>query len=341
MINRPKVSFVCSVKDGSKHLARCAQSVLGQSMKEIELILVDDHSSDGTWAAMEDLAKGDGRVRAIKNLGREGLTYSLNMGLDFAKGDFVARIDVDDFAHRDRAERQASILESNPAGVMVTGQYRLVNEGDWLLYSHCPPSDPKALRWSLCFRNHIRHSTVMWKKSLGLRYEPAFKYAQDYELWSRISRLGDILVLSSICATIKTRPDSITSTKHEEQESAADLVCSNQWHFYTGASITRKEARFLRMIHHMKSGDQFEVFNKMSREEFEGAVVNYCLLACRFAEKESPDMETFMNDIGNDIKSLLANPSRDEQTLEALAVAKDQLGDNGTMEEIIGRFIGV
>lgn len=339
MTDQPKVSFICSVKDGSKHLDRCVQSVLGQSMKEIELILVDDHSSDETWTAMECLAKKDGRVRAMKNLGREGLTYSLNMGLDFAKGDFVARIDVDDFAHRDRAERQASILESNSDAVMATGHYRLVDEGDWLLYSHYPPSDPKALRWSLCFRNHIRHSTAMWKRSLGLRYEPAFKYAQDYDLWSRISRLGDILVLGSVCATIRARPDSITSTKHEEQESAADLVCSNQWYWYMNGSITRKEARFLRMIHHMKSGEQFEVFNKMSREEFEKAVINYCLLACRFSEKENPNVDTFMNDIGNDIKSLLANPSRNEQTIDALAKAKDQIGDNKTMEEIIRRFV--
>lgn len=338
MSEKPRVSFVCSVKDGARHIERCVKSVLRQSLKEIELILVDDHSTDTTWGVMEHIAREDPRVRAARNYGQEGLTYSLNMGLDFARGEYVARIDVDDFAHADRAEKQVSMLDSNPKAVMVAGCYRLIDDGDWFLYSHCPPGDPVMLRWSLCFRNYIRHSTVMWRRSLDIRYEPAFKYAQDYELWCRMSRFGDIVVLGSMSSTIRNRRDSITNTKYEDQEMAADKVAAYQWEHYTGKTLEEKRPRHLRLIQHMKSGEQFQAFNAMDEREFKEAFVNYCTLACLFSDKEKPEMEAFMNDVGNDVRSLLGNPDRRVQTMAALREAAEALGGHPTMREIIVRF---
>lgn len=334
MEKRPRVSFVCSVRDGGRDLARCAGSVLRQSVKEVELILVDDHSKDNTWGVMESLAKEDPRVRAVRNQGQSGLTYSLNMGLDFAKGEYVARIDVDDFAHGDRAEKQMAMLDFEPRAVMAVSCYRLVDEGDWLLYSHCPPADPVMLRWSLCFRNYIRHSTAMWRRSLDVRYEPSFPYAQDYEMWCRISRMGDIVVLQESASTIRQRRGSITDTRHEDQEAAADRVAAEQWEHYTGARMRTKEARGLRMIQHMKSGEQFNSFNAMSREEFTAALLNYFTLAGAFVDRESPDPGTFRAEVDNDIRSLLGNPDRRDQTIFALGVASQMRGTAGDLAKI-------
>lgn len=334
MSERPKVSFVCSVKDGSRHLTRCAQSVLRQSVREVELILVDDHSEDTTWKLMESLAKEDPRVRAVKNQGQPGLTYSLNIGLDFAKGEYVARIDVDDFAHADRAEKQIALLDSNPRAVMAVSCYRLVDDDEWFLYSHCPPADPIMLRWSLCFRNYIRHSTATWKRSLDLRYEPSFPYAQDYELWCRISRAGDIVVLPEMSSTIRQRRGSITDVRREEQEAAADRVTAAQWEYYTESKIEIGGARGLRLIQHMKSQEQFREFDALSQEEFAAALMNYFTLAGAFVDRESPDPEVFRNDVGNDIRSLLGNPSRREQTVAAISVASQMPGTAGDLARL-------
>lgn len=338
MSEKPKVSFVCAVKDGSRDLERCAWSVLNQTLREVELILVDDHSSDTTWNLMEHLAKGDPRVRAVRNYGKSGLTYSLNMGLDFARGDFVARIDVDDFAHSDRAEKQVSLLESDERAVMAASCYRLIDEGDWLLYSHCPPGDPVMLKWSLCFRNYIRHSTVMWRRSLDLRYEPAFPYAQDYELWCRMSRAGDIRILPEVLTTIRSRKDSITNTRYEEQEAAADRVAADQWEHYVGRSMGRRSAKCLRLVQHMKSGEQFQDMARMSKEEFVEAIVDYCTLAVAFQEREGANRESLLTEIGHDINSLLGNPDRRDHTIEGLNLAESKMGKNNFAGEVFVRF---
>lgn len=339
MSEKPKVSYVCAVKDGSKELRRCAMSVLGQSVREIELILVDDHSEDETWETIQKLASEDARVRGIRNQGMGGLTYSLNIGLDFAKGDYVARIDVDDFAHRDRTIKQVQVLEANPVATLCTSCYRLVDEGDWEMYCHCPACNPTLLRWSLCFRNNIRHSTAMWRRSLDMRYEPAFPYAQDYELWCRMARMGDVLVLPEVISTIRNRSTSITSTKHEEQESMADRVCVGQYEHYTGARIRPDEARHLRMIHHMKSPEQFKVFNNMTPYELSTAVERYCRLAETFFNREKPNKDDFMREIGHDMRSIMSTPGRDHDATKSVKHIAGLFGKTSLVSQIEREFV--
>jgi glycosyltransferase involved in cell wall biosynthesis len=339
MSERPKVSYVCSVKDGAKDIERCAASVLGQSVREIELILVDDHSKDTTWELIQHLSGGDNRVRGVRNQGMEGLTYSLNMGIDFARGEFVARIDVDDFAHRNRTERQLAVLESHPDAVMCASCFRQVDERDWELYCHCPSCDTKLLKWSLCFRNNIRHSTAMWRRSLDVRYEPAFPHAQDYDLWCRISRMGDIAVLPEIVSTIRSRASSITSTKHEQQERMADRVAAEQYERYTGARMRADEARHLRMIHHMKSPEQFKVFENMTAYEFSSAVERYCRLAEAFRKKESPDEEAFVRELGHDIRSLMGVPSRRRDAAKSVRQVARLFGVSSLAERMDREFV--
>lgn len=339
MSERPKVSYICAVKDGARDLRRCATSVLRQSVREIELILVDDQSTDETWGAITALAEQDPRVRGIRNQGMGGLTYSLNIGLDFAKGEYIARIDVDDFAHGDRTAKQLAVMESNANAAMCSSCYRLVDEGDWEMYCHCPSCNPTLLRWSLCFRNNIRHSTAMWRRSLDMRYEPAFPYAQDYELWCRMVRVGDILVLPEVTSTIRSRAASITSTKHEEQEKMADRVAVEQYEHYAGARIRPDEGRHLRMIHHMKSAEQFEVFNNMTPYEFSTAVERYCRLAEAFFKRESPDRDEFMRDLGNDVRSLMGTPEREQDTARSVRQVSRLFGRTSLTSQIEREFV--
>lgn len=339
MSEKPKVSYVCSVKDGGGYINRCAMSVLGQSVAEVELILVDDHSEDETWAKIQSLAANDPRVRGVRNQGMPGLTYSLNMGLDFAKGEFVARIDADDFAHRERTRKQLEVMQAYPEAAMCASCFRVADPEDWELYCHCPSADPKILKWSLCFRNNIRHSTVMWRRSLDVRYEPAFTYAQDYELWCRISRIGDVRVVPEVIATLTSHPTSITNTKLEHQEGMADRVAADQYEFYTGARITPQQGRHLRMVHYLKSPEQFKVFDNITPYDFEESVERYCRLAESFLKRESPDEGALMAEVGRDVESLMCNPTRERETARAVRKVARLFGRSSLASRIERQFV--
>jgi glycosyltransferase involved in cell wall biosynthesis len=307
MIEKPKISFLCSIRNGSQHIKRCIKSVLSQSYNDIELILVDDHSDDSTWSFIEEIAKQDERVRAIKNYGREGLTYALNMGLDFARGEYIARIDVDDFAHADRAQKQLQAIEWTNGAVMATSGFRVVDEEDYEMYCHCPSSNHFVIKWSLCFRNNMRHSTIMWKKSLDLRYDPSFKYCQDYDMWCRISDMGSIVVVPETIVTILDRKDSITSTKHEVQEKYADIVSSKRFSKYVDAKINEKESRCLRMLYHLKNADQLQYFESMDEQDLRTAINNYMRLVDGFSKKEPIDDESMAWEVHHDFRNMFLN----------------------------------
>lgn len=335
---KPKVSYVCSVRNGAREIERCAMSVLGQGLKNLELVFIDDHSEDETWPLMEKIAKADERVRAVRNYGREGLTYSLNLGLDFARGEYMARIDVDDFAHLNKTETQLSLLNSNEGAAMATSCCRVVDEDDYEQYCPCPHPDPKMLKWSLCFRNNIRHSTAMWRRSLGVRYDPSFKYSQDYDLWCRVSRMGDIVTAGEVLTTIRNKRESITNTKHNEQETAADMVASKQYLHYTGVHIGSVESRHLRMFYHLKSAEQAHVFNNMDKDQVRRTVGRYCRLAECFYEKERADTETLMREIGHDIDHGIRNATKGPEVREAVIHASDIQG-SWIAKEMSKRFL--
>lgn len=320
----PKVSFVCAVKNGVQDIERCAKSITNQNFGDIELIFVDDGSDDSTWNMMQELSAKDQRITALLNEGEKGISQSLNIGISQARGDYIARIDVDDFAHANRTELQLQVFWTDDHAALATSCFRVVDDEDYELYCHCPSSNTKILKWSLCFRNNIRHSTVMWPRSLNFFYDPQFKFSQDYELWSRISLKGNVVVVPEILATIKNKRGSVTDKKHEQQELYADLVTQTRFEYYTGKKIEERDSRCLRMIYHLKNQDQLNVLEDMSEIELKNAMLNYCLLADSFFKKEELDQELFIYELTHDIRNTSDNAVQGEKIKQmALEISKE------------------
>lgn len=108
-----KISVIMSVRNGEKYLQEAVGSILRQSYKDFEFIIVDDCSRDKTAYLLKRVS--DPRVRIITNSVKKGLTASLNFALKKSKGKFIARMDSDDVAAKDRLKKQALFLEENPA----------------------------------------------------------------------------------------------------------------------------------------------------------------------------------------------------------------------------------
>ncbi len=134
----PLVSVLLAVKDGERFLRSAVTSVLRQSVDDLELIVVDDGSSDGTQAILEEL--DDPRLVVVRNDEPQGLARSLNTALDRARGSYVARLDADDVALPDRLERQLAHLRANPGLAVVGSAVLEVDEGDRVGSLHVMPS---------------------------------------------------------------------------------------------------------------------------------------------------------------------------------------------------------
>jgi glycosyltransferase involved in cell wall biosynthesis len=192
----PGVSVLMGVRDGAPWVGEAVKSILGQTLTDLELIVIDDGSMDGTAAILERF-RHDVRLRVVPQ-GPAGLTRSLNRALAVASAPLIARLDADDIALPERLARQRAVLDAHPeVGVLGTGA-REVDESGREIRVVIPPADHAALQRALIRANPMVHSSVMMRRTvleaLG-GYDERLSVAQDYDLWMRmagVTRLANI-----------------------------------------------------------------------------------------------------------------------------------------------------
>jgi len=178
----PLVSVLLAVHDDTRFLREAVDSVLRQTLGDLELILVDDGSAEPVEGF------DDARVKTLRNDTRLGLASSLNRGLDAADSKYVARLDADDLAVSSRLERQVERLDAGTAvvGSAVTDLDEHGRPGR----THLMPVGSTALRWHALFSSPFFHPTVLVDREAldghGLRYDPTFEESEDYDLWTRL-----------------------------------------------------------------------------------------------------------------------------------------------------------
>jgi glycosyltransferase involved in cell wall biosynthesis len=198
----PLVSVLLAVHDDARYLPGAVESVLQQTVRDLELIVVDDGSTDETSDILGAL--DDPRVVLLRNDSQLGLAASLNRALDRAKGKYVARLDADDVALPERLERQ--LARMTEVAVLGTAVLDLDEHGQTGTL-HRNPLGPRAVRWLSLFSSPFFHPTVLVDRdALGdLRYDPSYLESEDYELWTRLLATGvdgrnleDALVLKRV-----------------------------------------------------------------------------------------------------------------------------------------------
>ena len=188
----PLVSVVLATHDAVTTLGQAVASILRQSLTQLELVVVDDASADGT----DDLlaAIDDPRLVVLSNRERLGLAASLNRGIDVSRARYVARLDADDVAHPERLARQLEHIGHSRHAVLGTGVLEIDDDGQPGAL-HLMPSGPAAVRWRALFGSPFFHPTTVIDRELldryGLRYDTGYEQAQDYELWTRLLHVAD------------------------------------------------------------------------------------------------------------------------------------------------------
>jgi glycosyltransferase involved in cell wall biosynthesis len=189
----PLVTVLLAVHDGEPYLHAALASILGQTVSDLELLVVDDASEDGSHRILADLE--DPRVRVLRNDEQRGLAASLNRGLDEARGIYVARLDADDVAMPRRLERQLARIRSAP-DVAIVGSAVLELDEAWRVGAvHAMPAGVADLRWASLFSSPFFHPSVLVERDVlegnGLRYDTGFEESEDYELWARLLEAGE------------------------------------------------------------------------------------------------------------------------------------------------------
>jgi glycosyltransferase involved in cell wall biosynthesis len=189
----PLVSVLLAVHDDARFLREAIDSVLRQTLADLELVVVDDASTDETPSLLEAVA--DERLIVLRNDGQLGLAASLNRGLDAASGKYVARLDADDTAEPERLGLQVERLRADSHTAVVGSAVVDLDEHGRRGRTHVLPQGAVALRWHALFGSPFFHPTVLVDRETldrhGLRYDPSFLESEDYDLWTRLFAVAD------------------------------------------------------------------------------------------------------------------------------------------------------
>jgi glycosyltransferase involved in cell wall biosynthesis len=187
---RPAISIIMPVLNAERHLQAALDSLAAQTCVHYELIIVDDGSSDATPEILRRAAAQDDRIVIQAQPSTGGIARALNIGLDHARGAFIARQDADDVSRPTRFESQIRFLEHHhDVGLLGTWYDVLTADGRRrATFDH--PLQDEPIRWKLLCENAFCHSSVMLRADVvsrhRLRYDERLDCAQDYDLWVRL-----------------------------------------------------------------------------------------------------------------------------------------------------------
>ncbi|MBI2843636.1 MAG: glycosyltransferase [Armatimonadetes bacterium] len=223
---RPLVSVVMPVYNAEHYLREAMDSVLGQTFGDLELIVVDDGSADSSPKIIEQYQNRDSRVRPIHQE-NQGVASAINTGLRTATGKYIARLDSDDVAVKDRLAKQVDYMESHPeTGVCGTRCSFFGDRGNFV--GAAPPTDHKTIQSRLLFLPTLSHTSVIMRRDLivehNLFYSTDVGLAEDYDLWVRFSRHSKIANLPDVLTNIRTHASSTTRRVVNQDYACVTLV---------------------------------------------------------------------------------------------------------------------
>lgn len=227
-----RVSVVMCVWNGEKYLSEAINSILNQSLQNFEFIIVNDGSTDGTAEILNEFALQDHRIRILTNEQNRGQSYSKNLAVTLARGEYIAMMDADDWCDSLRLEKQIHYLDSNPA-IDVLGTNYLMQKDDQS-GSHLmeTASLPGHLRWDFIFHCAICQASVMLRSKLfqkeGFRYDETFTTAADFELWTRIIQNHKISNLGEVLYYYRWHENNISIRRKTDQTNNIDFVVNRQ-----------------------------------------------------------------------------------------------------------------
>lgn len=227
--NNPLVSVIMPAYNAEKYVGQAIESILNQSYKNFEFIIVNDGSIDGTAEIIKNFIKQDKRIVVIKNEQNIGVTKSLNKALESVKGKYVVRMDADDWSYPERLAAQIELMADNP-DVVVSGSYIEVCDRQLKTkYVRKYQLDDKNIRKHLFRYSPFAHPATIWRADIlkKERYDERINVCQDYELYFRIGKIGKFMNLDKLLLKLRMHERSISTSLSDIQSKNTVLIRFN------------------------------------------------------------------------------------------------------------------
>ena len=230
----PEVSVIMAVYNAFPYLEESIDSILKQSFSNFEFIIIDDGSNDGSSEILESYALIDNRIRLIKQEENRGLVNALNKGIGIAKGKYIARMDADDISYNYRLAKQVTYIKKNKSVVLLSGSFDYISTKGNIIKRKKVITSHGELLSSLIYKgNQFCHPCAMMKRKavVDLGGYRAFEnnFAEDYDLWLRLSEVGQVANIATPLLAYRVHNNQISHKNLFFQRRSAE-ICKNLAH---------------------------------------------------------------------------------------------------------------
>lgn len=250
----PVISVIMPVYNAALYLRQAIDSILSQHFQDFELLIFNDGSTDGSKEIIQSF--NDPRIHLIDFESNQGYVVLLNLGLQKARGKYIARMDADDIAHPERFQKQYEFLEQNPEYILCGTNFRIV-DGSQIVKL---PSEDEEIKLKLLYINAFCHPSVMFRASTireeRILYSHEHMPFEDYELWTRISELGKLKNVQEVLLYYRIHDNNVSLKKRTEvqQELKRKTQIDYIKKFFRNLEFKHSEELILHKLFYKNSG---------------------------------------------------------------------------------------
>lgn len=262
---RPLVSVLMSCFNVEKYIESAITSLLEQSYQNIEFIFINDGSTDNTLDLMKTFK--DQRIKLIDHE-NQGIVSSLNEGLGYCNGKYIARMDADDICKLDRIEKQVSFMEASPEVAACGGAINEFN-GQGIIKKTSKPTTHIDLLFFSLSRAPISNPSAMIRRSVliehNIEYDPIYKYSEDVKFWFDIAKVAKLANLTDVLLEYRKSEGQVTTMHRSKQKSLANKARTEFYYFIQGNLLSLGELSNV----HLKQYFKFMIKNdnKLNKKE--------------------------------------------------------------------------
>ncbi len=227
MSQSPAVSILLPVHNGIRHLRPAVDSILAQTLRDFEFIMIDDGSTDGSADLLRQYAQTDSRIRLVSRPNK-GLTVTLNEGIALAAAPLLARMDADDIALPQRLEKQLAYLQDHPDCVLVGSAVLVIDPEGLPIRQMCSEQTHEEIDHAHLNRGWpMVHPAVMMRTAAVRQiggYRDQYDTLEDLDLFLRLAEIGKLANLPDLLLKYRQHFSSVTHRRYELQRQIRQAI---------------------------------------------------------------------------------------------------------------------